>query len=154
MQGLKLLILLGLPVVLVALLTLNRPFNWVSRVAILLSPYRQLLPYIVAQARHESNDFKSNILKTHNNFFGMKNAGKRDQLGVRGDAAPDGGYYQRYPIRLYSVLDYLRYLKAVNFPLAVGSSDEFVTRLYNKNYFGKGPTALVTYLNGVNHFLS
>jgi len=80
----------------------------------------------------------------------MKNASKREQLGSRGDQAPDGGFYQRYAFRLISVLDYLRYLRAVNFPKEVTSVEDFATQLDNRHYFGN----LAIYIGGLKRFMA
>lgn len=54
-----------------------------------------LANFIVAQARHETNDFTSNVFKSCNNAFGYKYVGQRTAAGEC-TRAPEGGHYARY----------------------------------------------------------
>lgn len=61
-------------------------------------PYNQMLPYlIIAQARLESGNYKSNASKG-NNFFGLKLNNISKSFGAyEGIAASDGGSYCAFP---------------------------------------------------------
>lgn len=112
---------------------------------------------MIAQAKHETANFTSNIYRTHNNMFGMKHPSIRKSVGEKGDLSPDGGYYQRYINDTQSVRDLMLWMDAVRFPVAVSSPEEYVTRLDDlgdgpggRSYFGDAKI----YLGGLKHYLA
>lgn len=153
MQALKLLVIIGLPFGLVLAITMipRTNFGIVPRLVVMLSKYRNLLPYMIAQAKHETGNFTSNVYRTHNNLFGMKHPTIRKAVGEQGNAAPDGGHYQRYASDTDSVRDLLLWFDARKFPTSVSSPDEYVNQLHQRAYFGD---AIANYLKGVKHFLA
>jgi len=62
-----------------------------------------LLPYVMAQARHESNDFKSDLFKRAKNIFGMKIASQRKQRGTKSGSSNG---YAIYKSCFWSVYDF------------------------------------------------
>lgn len=55
----------------------------------------QLALLIVAQAKHETNNFASNVFKTCNNAFGYKYVGQKLSTG-RCTGSPEGNSYAKY----------------------------------------------------------
>jgi len=70
-----------------------------------------LLPYVMAQARHESNDFKSDLYKRAKNIFGMKIASQRKQRGTK-QGNTNG--YAIYKSSFWSVYDYFERVQQFN----------------------------------------
>lgn len=104
-----------------------------------------LLPYIDAQANHETGGFKSRLAVDQNNLFGMKRPQTRPFLGsgVVGD-------YARYSSWGESVQDLLLWMDYTGFPVSVSGSAEYVEQLKKRNYF---EDSISTYLKGVNRGL-
>jgi hypothetical protein len=72
--------------------------------------YIESLPFknknlIKKQYRIESNYLKSKLVKTNNNLFGIKNAGKRQQAGIKCNIND----YRKYSTWQLSVIDRLLY---------------------------------------------
>lgn len=111
---------------------------------------------IVAQARFESNDYKSAVLANNNNSFGMKYVGQK--LATRGTPAPaaeqskscrSGGkcnnsdYYAKYASVADSAKDVLERLYMINMggvtPQDIKNSTDtldFANKLKKRQYFG------------------
>jgi hypothetical protein len=113
-------------------------------------PYRN---WILAQAKHETANFTSNVYKQTNNLFGMKRASKRPQLGTDSliTEGNDGNPFRQYKSPGESVRDYVLYLR--HFKVSTGYSrvDQFLTRLYRQGYW---ESSYKPYLEGVKRFLS
>jgi flagellum-specific peptidoglycan hydrolase FlgJ len=72
--------------------------------------YIESLPFknknlVKAQFRLESSYLKSSLVKTNNNLFGIKNAGKRQQAGTKCNIND----YRKYSTWQLSVIDRLLY---------------------------------------------
>lgn len=91
-----------------------------------------LLPYIEAQARHETGNYKSLGSLQRNNLFGMKTPQSRSFVGQRG-SNPDA--YMSYSSRKQSVQDLLLWMDAKRFPLSVTGSSQYVSELAKRGYF-------------------
>jgi len=71
---------------------------------------------LVAQARYESNDYKSNVFKNNNNLFGYKYVGQ--QLATKGTLAPQSEwtnantpqYYAKYASVADSATEVIKWL--------------------------------------------
>lgn len=71
---------------------------------------------LVAQARYESNDYKSNVFKNNNNLFGYKYVGQ--QLATKGTLAPQSEwsnpttpqYYAKYASIADSATEVIKWL--------------------------------------------
>ena len=50
--------------------------------------------YVVAQARHETADYTSNVFKNNNNLNGMKYNGQAN--ATKGTKSPEGDYYAKW----------------------------------------------------------
>jgi flagellum-specific peptidoglycan hydrolase FlgJ len=120
----------------------SKAVTWVVR----NSPYNKLLPYILAQAKHESNNFSSPLYYRAKNMFGMKNASIRKQLGFQVALDP----YRQYKNDSESVEDFIDWLNYNNFPLEVKSLSEYVEILKSKKYFEDDFT---NYLNNLKKWL-
>lgn len=96
---------------------------------------------IAAQARFESNDYKSNVFKNNNNTSGIKYIGQPNS--VRGTLSPEGDYYAHFNtiedgindkiVRLYNIT-----MKGVTPKQLKDSTDatEFANLLKQRGYFG------------------
>lgn len=62
----------------------------------------EMIQYVMAQARHESNNFQSDLFKRAYNIFGMKIATKRKQRGLKGQS----NGYAVYKSCFWSVYDF------------------------------------------------
>lgn len=116
---------------------------------VLLTKYRMLLPYITAQAKHETGNFTSSVYKNLNNMFGMKHPTVRQSVGVQGTLASDGGYYQKYNSDLDSLHDLFLWMNATNFPTGLDSIEDYAKQLKARNYFG---ASLEAYTNGLKYW--
>jgi len=112
---------------------------------ILLSKYNKYRKYIEAQARHETGNYTSLSYDLDNNLFGMKNAIKRKQLGVKKEDRP----YRVYKNNAESIADFLIYLDYVNFPTDLQTLQEYVQELKFRSYFEDSE---FNYFRGVNQF--
>jgi uncharacterized FlgJ-related protein len=96
---------------------------------------------IAAQARFESNDYKSNVFKNNNNTSGIKFIGQAN--AVRGTLSPEGDYYAHFNtiedgindkiVRLYNIT-----MKGVTPKQLKDSTDatEFANLLKQRGYYG------------------
>lgn len=107
-----------------------------SKALIIFSKYRALLPFILAQAKHETGNFKSGVYKANNNLFGMKHPYKRPSVGERGTLAPDGGHYQKYSGDSESVNDLLLWMEYTKFPTTVKDAEQYALELKGRSYYG------------------
>lgn len=121
------------------------------RAIILFSKYRLLMPYILAQAKLETDNFTSKVYMADHNYFGMKFIdGRRGQVATQGLKSPEGDYYARYLTDSASVLDLLKWFEYVGFPVAVSSANEYAVELKKRSYFGG---ALENYIVILNKYL-
>lgn len=116
----------------------------------LFTKYRGLYKYVIAQARHESNNFRSDLYKRFNNPWGMKCPEQRKVPKGSSCEFMQNGYYVKYTTKGAALADYLAYLKQVNFPTKVNSADSFVDELHGRNYF---TAPYQEYLNGVRKWI-
>jgi hypothetical protein len=118
-----------------------------------------MIPLMIAQQKHESNNFKSRVFIEQNNPFGMREAKKRDTtdmddgsfIDVNGSVQfADEIGYSEYPNLLAASQDFKFYLESVNFE-PTDDVEDFVFQLKSKNYF---EDSYENYLRGVNFFLN
>jgi uncharacterized FlgJ-related protein len=102
-----------------------------------------LLPYIDAQAQHETGNFTSRLANEQNNLFGMKKPNKRAFLGSK-DSANE---YMTYDSYSQSVQDLLLWMDSVSFPNSVSDSFHYAAELQKRKYFEDN---LGTYVKGLN----
>lgn len=110
------------------------------------SPYSGLLPYIHAQAFHESGGFKSRLAVEQKNLFGMKVPRVRKFAGFKVEGSEFAGYRNFRE----SVEDFMLWLESVSFPKTVSGSAQYVAELKKRNYF---EDTISNYLKGVNSAL-
>jgi len=161
-KGLKLLTILGLPGILSAgvvamYLWVNNKANPINQAVILISPWRNLRPYLIAQAKLESENFTSNIYRKTNNPLAMGHARVRKQLG---DPNPSDVFergstlsIQKYRNDTQGFRDmFLWYSQFKNppFPKSVGNAAQYVRELKKRHYFGLDEAL---YLKGVENWL-
>jgi hypothetical protein len=102
-----------------------------------------LLPYIDAQAQHETGNFTSRLATDQNNLFGMKKPYIRAFLGT----AKGAGEFLKYKDRAESVQDLILWMEHTGFPETVSGSADYVQQLKKRKYFEDN---LGTYTKGVN----
>lgn len=105
-----------------------------------------LLPYIEAQARHESGNYSSRLAREQNNLFGMKKPLSRRFVGSKDSQ----NSYMTYDSYQQSVEDLFLWMDSMNFPVNVSGSGQYVNELKRRNYFEDN---LKTYTDGVNSAL-
>jgi len=95
--------------------------------------------FVVAQAKHETNNFTSNVFKTCNNAFGYKAV----YGALSCTQAPEGGSYEYYPGGVVdSAHELSAYLKRRvadgKFPAlqTISSPEQYATLLKNAGYYG------------------
>lgn len=153
-KGWKWLVIAGLLIALLALIRARRARNHkdgrVNRQVIRNSKYKALEPYIIAQSKHESDSYTSEVYKRNNNPFGFKVASKRDQVGKVGTRSPEGNNYWKFPNDTEAFKDLLKYFDQVSFPTSVSSVTHYATELKKRGYF---TDTLSNYVNGMKRFL-
>ena len=162
-KGLRLFTILGLPVTLSAgimamYLWVNNKANPINQAVILLSPWRNLRPYIIAQAKLESENFNSNIYRKTNNPLAMGHARKRKQLGdpQASDVFERGSTLsiQKYRNDTQGFRDMFLWFEQFQnppFPRSVPNAASYVRELKKRHYFGLDEAL---YLKGVEHWLN
>jgi len=161
----KLLGIVGLPVLLllavvatplIMYLFVNNKANPINQLTIALSKWRKLRKYLIAQAKLESGNFKSNIYRKTNNPLAMGHAIKRKQLG---DPSPsgifegDGGSglnIQKYRNDTQGFRDMFLWYAYGNFPTSVTTAQEYVRELKKRKYFSLNEQ---DYLDGLQSYL-
>ena len=121
-----------------------------TKFVVLLSKYRALLPCIVAQAKHETGNFTSNVYLKDNNMFGMKLPEKRPTVATQGMKSPEGNYYAHYTSDAESLRDLFLWMDYVSFPVTVSGPDEYASRLKDKSYYG---ASLASYQSALKNWL-
>jgi hypothetical protein len=105
-----------------------------------------LIPYIEAQARHETGGYSSRLAREQFNLFGMKKPLIRSFVGSKN--SPNA--YMTYESYSQSVQDLLLWMDSVNFPVSVKGSSEYVAELKKRGYFEDN---YFNYLAGLNNAL-
>lgn len=111
---------------------------------------------IVAQARHESGDFSSNVFLSDNNCFGMKvpHVRKSRYILGAGTAAPasEGDRYAHYGSVQDCVLDLIDLLsyEGVQWD-EVATPDDYAAWLKSKGYYGDTQS---NYTSALNRFMA
>lgn len=103
-----------------------------------LSAPAKVIPYLVAQVAYETGDFKSKLLKDHNNASGIVYTGRASQKNaVKGRPLPEDNryFYAKFTTLADWAKDYLRVLNLKAKPLLATTPDEFITRLKSNGYF-------------------
>jgi len=114
---------------------------------------------MIAQQKHESNNYNSRVFIEQNNPFGMKEAKVRSTTDVDGNVivgadgkeyTTDSVGYSEYPTLLDAAKDFKLYLDSVNFK-PTDDSEKFVLQLKSKGYF---TDSVDNYLKGVNFWIN
>lgn len=118
------------------------------------SEFSQLTPFVIAQAKHETDNFKSNLARNHNNIFGMQKVRKRKNF-QNGEVIAEGGKpFGTYKSKNDAVRDFLEYLrmwKKKPFPRTVSSASAYARALKDRGYFGD---LLSNYVNGIERWIA
>ena len=150
---LKPLLIVGL---LIILFLLNRqPMGLKTKAIILLSKYRALYPYVVAQAKLETANFTSNVFLKNKNYFGMKMPRVRPTVAIAGGLkAPsnEGATpYANYASESDSVTDLMLWFDYTKFPTSVNSVDDYARELKKRNFFG---STEISYVKNLKFWLT
>lgn len=156
---LKLCLIIGLVLALLAMAPINGQMGMKAKLFILLSRYRGLLPYIVAQAKHETAyngiPFNSPVYKANNNMFGMKNGSIISPGESVGTMSPEGNTYAKYGTDFNSLEDLIQWFDWKKMPVTVDSAEEYVKAVTDRGYIGFNPSqsAKDNYLKGLKRWL-
>lgn len=113
--------------------------------------------FLVAQARHETGNYTSNVFKMNNNLFGMKFANQ--PLATKGSPAPasEGDFYAKYNSPADSIKDqidryFVKTMGGVTFEQIKASKTptEYATNLKKRRYF---TAPLEEYIMGIERAL-
>lgn len=97
-----------------------------------------VVPFLVAQVAYETGDFKSKLLKDHNNASGIVWTGKSTQKNAtKGRPLPEDPryFYAKFDTLNDWARDYLRVLNLRSKPIQATTADDFITRLKANGYF-------------------
>lgn len=114
--------------------------------SLFMGSYTSLLPYIMAQAKFESDNFKSRVWKQNLNPFGMKYPKQRKTLAIR----PDWNNYAVYRCSISAIRDLRLWFEYFDFPNKVSSPYEYAKELKNRGYF---ESDLLDYANGIERYI-
>ena len=113
--------------------------------------------FLVAQARHETDNYTSNVFKLNNNLFGMKFANQ--PLATKGSLAPssEGGIYAKYNSPANSIKDqvdryFVKTIGGITFEQLKASKTplEYATNLKKRGYF---TATIEEYASGIQRAL-
>jgi hypothetical protein len=107
--------------------------------------YSHLIPYVIAQSKHETGNYSSDVFKSLKNMFGMRNAKVRPQLGEFNLSG-----YRKYQSRFDSAMDFLHWLHYNEFPEKINSATYYVKKLKDLKYFEDSEE---NYLNGLRSWM-
>jgi hypothetical protein len=115
-----------------------------------------LATLIVAQARHETGGYTSNVFKTCNNCFGYKWVGQSSAAGPC-TSSPEGNEYAKYNTIEQSTHELTQWIRRRQtegkFPAdlhTINTPDQYGDLLKTAGYFGDSLTA---YVNGLIYWL-
>jgi hypothetical protein len=119
-----------------------------------VSKYRDLIPYLEAQAKLETANYTSNVYKKLNNLFGMKMPKERPTTATASNIIAEGRPYAKYENNDSSIKDMILYLDYVGFPHSVPNAEAFVRELFKRSYFGSGQLfEYHNYLKNIKYWL-
>lgn len=149
-KRLKLLVIIGLPITLLValILWLIKRRGWLK--VFRTSEYRSYEPWLIAQSKHETSNWKSSLFKNHKSLFGMKMSERVDWDGYTGPVSPEGNNYAGYFSYEDSAQHLLNWLRYNHIPANLQSVDDYVKAIRSKGYF---TDTLDNYINGVKRFL-
>lgn len=94
---------------------------------------------IIAHARVESGNFTNNLVKNHNNLFGMKHPSVRPSKSLGGRARAEGrSGYAEFKTVADSIVDYILWLEYHKEVRVYRSTAEYVGMLHRHAFFGSG----------------
>ena len=125
--------------------TKKRGWLWVVK----QSSYAPMEKILVAQSRHETGDWNSQLFKSHHNLFGMKYDKINAPYSYQGPVSPEGDYYAGYNSWADSAKHLLNWLERKSIPVTT-NPDDYVKSIQDNGYFTAG---LVDYANGVKRYL-
>ena len=117
--------------------------------------YSPLLPLIVAQAKHETGNFSSNIFREANNAFGMGVPAFRKSLRNGSFTNKKGEVFSKYETVFDSAKDLLLWFDSQKFPVVNPSGNtldvfEYAAALRNRRYY---TDSFENYVNGLRRWL-
>jgi hypothetical protein len=109
-----------------------------ARIFTALNAPPPVVPFLVAQVAYETGNFKSKLLKDHNNASGIVWTGKASQKNAtKGRPLPEDPryFYAKFATLQDWARDYIRVLSLKNKPIQATTADDFVARLKANGYF-------------------
>jgi len=126
-----------------------------SRAIILISKYRALYPYIIAQAKLETDNFTSPVFLKNKNYFGMKMPERRPTIAISGGSkapANEGKTpYAKYLTESDSVTDLLMWFEYTKFPTSVETVNDYARELKKRGYYG---STEISYVKNLKFWLT
>lgn len=111
----------------------------------MLTRYRRLLPYLVAQSKLETDNYTSRVYQVDNNLFGMKvNSRPFETPGLM---SPEGNRYAHYERDFDSVRDMVGWLEQTNFPAVVDDAGNYARELKTRGFYGPAAEQYALNLN-------
>lgn len=100
-----------------------------------ISPFTTKL--IIAHAKVESGNFTNNLVKKHNNLFGMKHPNVRPTTSIGSKARAEGkNGYAQFNSAVDSIVDYLLWLEYHKELKVYKTTDQYVAMLKKHYFFG------------------
>ena len=114
----------------------------------LFTKYRGLRRFIIAQAKHETGNFTSDLYSRSGNAFGMKLARIRPKIQFQFHPQQVYAHYLGSPS--LSLIDYLLRAENFNMPTHFDSVADFALWLKESGYYSD---SLFNYTNGIKNWL-
>lgn len=120
-------------------------FGLIAIVYVIISEYRQLLRYMIAQAKVETDGFTSRVYLIDNNLYGMKVNSR--PLETPGLMSPEGNRYAHYRNDFDSIRDFVAWLRQTKFPTSVSGAEQYATEMKQRGYYGPSANQYAQNLN-------
>ncbi len=98
----------------------------------IFTKYRSLKPYIIAQAKVESDNFTSPLFKRSGNMFGMKQASIRKRIQLPSNESQYASYWKMSGL---SLIDFLLWANYNRMPTEFESIYKYARWLKDKDYY-------------------
>jgi hypothetical protein len=109
-----------------------------------------LTPFLIAQSKHETANYTSNVFKSNKNLFGYKYYGGSSWQIGKNIISPEGNQYANYDTYYNSARELTSWIKRrIDDFKNVKTIEEYVNALHKNSFFTDNVS---TYLNGMKHF--
>lgn len=147
-RRLMFLLLIGLPIALLVVILMRRKRGWLR--IFKNSEYANYIPWLIAQSKHETNNWRSSLFNNHKSLFGFKMSKRVEWDGYQGPQSPEGDYYAGYKNYADSAQHYLNWLRYNGVSPDLDNLEDFIGVIRDKGFF---TDTYENYLNGVRRFV-